>query len=131
MLPSPAVSILLMKNFVERAVESEFVEQIAFASAEIREGLGALIRVRASAAAKFAVEEFKEAALECVDVVVFEEFGLAQLTDLLLHTRRLKKLLSAGRGFEIGDRLDIDIDQILVKDGERQIGAGVIRNTVL
>ena len=113
-----------MQALVEGAIEGEFLEQIAFPLAEFIERRGAR-RAGAPFAQKLHEQELEEAQLEGGHAFVFDERGFAKPADFGIHRRGGAQPYGAGGAREIIQPFDIEVDEILIEDAIRQVGAGV------
>ena len=73
--PGPAVAILFVEDLIQGAVEGVFLQQVAFAFAEVGEGKSA---GWVGGTFEFAVEHFQKAQFQDVDVVIGDKFGIAR-----------------------------------------------------
>ena len=57
---------------------------------------------------------------------IFDELGLVERLDAGGEPRGGAEALGGGRGGEVFDGVDVEVEEVAVKDGCRQVGAGVV-----
>ena len=125
--PVPHVRVFRVNRLVQRGMQSETVQQIAFALDVPRKlpgprSLSIPIRLY-----KCSKQQLQEAQLQFVHALVFHELGGAQAADLSLSGRQGQQCGGSRRCREILHLFDVQINWIAIEDRVRQVRAGVVR----
>ncbi len=122
--PDPKIPVPPVEILIERAVDGKAFEEAAFLAAEEIELASAI----GASAEELAVEHLEEEAFEAGDAFVVDEFRGAESGDATGGERAHAE--GEGRGVELRDGLDIEIEEVAVESGSREIGAGVVGGAI-
>ena len=124
--PHPDVRIPPVQILIERAIGGEPLQQIAFAKAK-----GLEFKLIHPASQKFQKRQLQKTKLPRLYRLVFHGFRVPQRPQLLLRLGAVPQALRAFRILKVFDRLNIQVNAVLVKNGIRQIWTGIKRTPVV
>jgi hypothetical protein len=120
------VWIALVEPAVERHEGGEGIEAFAFAGDVGGEREAARGFLEPVLAVEVAEGEDEGEPFQPCNGFVFDKLGLVEFLDAGGEPRGGAEALSGGRGGEVFDGVDVEVEEVAVKDGRRQVGAGVV-----